>query len=76
MSKKLSVQTSNSPMDSVSSAASSGNPGANSVQYRSIGGEDGAPSYMAVQYRLYPWRWFMLAALCILNISNGMVSTN
>lgn len=70
MSKKLSVQTSNPLMDSVSSAASSG---PNNVQYRSVGGEDGTPSYRAVQYRLYPWRWFMLVSLCILNISNGMV---
>ena len=27
-----------------------------------------------IQYRVYRWRWFMLAALCTLNISNGMVS--
>lgn len=24
-------------------------------------------------YRVYRWRWFMLASLCILNVSNGMV---
>ena len=24
-------------------------------------------------YKLYPWRWFMLATLCLLNLSNGMV---
>ena len=27
-----------------------------------------------IQYRVYRWRWLMLAALCALNISNGMVS--
>jgi hypothetical protein len=26
------------------------------------------------QYRVYGWRWFLLASLCLLNISNGMVS--
>lgn len=26
-----------------------------------------------IQYRVYPWRWLMLAALCALNISNGMM---
>ena len=26
-----------------------------------------------IQYRVYRWRWLMLAALCALNISNGMV---
>lgn len=32
------------------------------------------PSYrQALQYRLYPWRWFMLATLCLLNVSNGTV---
>ena len=25
------------------------------------------------EYRVYPWRWFMLATLCLLNLSNGMV---
>ena len=28
-----------------------------------------------LQYRVYKWRWFMLLALCALNVSNGMVST-
>lgn len=27
----------------------------------------------ASEYRLYPWRWFMLLSICMLNISNGMV---
>ena len=26
-----------------------------------------------IQYRLYRWRWLMLAVLCALNVSNGMV---
>lgn len=26
-----------------------------------------------IQYRVYRWRWLMLAALCALNVSNGMV---
>ena len=25
------------------------------------------------RYRLYRWRWLMLASLCLLNVSNGMV---
>lgn len=25
------------------------------------------------EYRVYMWRWFMLATLCLLNVSNGMV---
>ena len=29
-----------------------------------------------VQLRVYRWRWFMLASLCILNISNGMVMSS
>ena len=29
-----------------------------------------------LQYRVYTWRWFMLAALCALNVSNGMVSNS
>ena len=28
-----------------------------------------------MQYRVYPWRWFMLASITLLNISNGMVSS-
>ena len=28
----------------------------------------------AVEHRVYPIRWFMLAAMIVLNISNGMVS--
>lgn len=27
----------------------------------------------AGEYKVYPWRWFMLATLCLLNLSNGMV---
>ena len=27
-----------------------------------------------MQYKVYRWRWLMLAALCALNVSNGMVS--
>ena len=27
-----------------------------------------------IHYRVYRWRWLLLAALCALNISNGMVS--
>ncbi len=26
-----------------------------------------------VEFKVYPWRWFMLATLCLLNTSNGMV---
>jgi hypothetical protein len=34
-----------------------------------------APSHGAgdEDYKVYPWRWFMLAVLCLLNLSNGMV---
>ena len=28
------------------------------------------------EYRVYRWRWFMLATLCLLNLSNGMVYYN
>ncbi len=53
-----------------------------SVQYRDLSdgqgddlsGSSETPSYRRVVYRVYLWRWFMLASLCILNISNGMVS--
>lgn len=52
-----------------------------SVQYKEIyEGEDGdesrsseVSSYRSLQYRVYPWRWFMLVSMCFLNISNGMV---
>ena len=27
------------------------------------------------QYKVYPWRWLLLVTLCLLNISNGMVTT-
>ena len=27
-----------------------------------------------VKYRVYLWRWFMLATIFLLNVSNGMVS--
>ena len=29
----------------------------------------------SAQYRVFPVRWLMLAALVVLNVSNGMVST-
>ena len=54
-----------------------------SVQYKEVsagleddgsGSTDLASSYRSVVYRVYPWRWFMLVAMCILNVSNGMVS--
>ena len=33
------------------------------------------PSYrQAREYKVYRWRWVLLASLCLLNISNGMVS--
>ncbi len=35
--------------------------------------DDSVPSYKQVQYRVYLWRWFMLCAVCLLNVSNGMV---
>ena len=68
---------------------SSGNstPTYRSVHYATLPPEDGysrpvngrsnssSASYR-IQYRLYRWRWFMLAALCALNVSNGMVSTS
>ena len=55
------------------------------VQYKSITeeqdetsllstGAGSSASYRPPQYRVYPWRWFMLFALCFLNVSNGMVS--
>ena len=31
------------------------------------------PEVNADEYRVYRWRWFMLATLCLLNVSNGMV---
>ena len=31
------------------------------------------PSYKAIAFKVYPWRWFMLLSLCVLNVSNGMV---
>lgn len=51
------------------------------VQYKSITEDRDETSeltaethgYKAVQYKLYPWRWFMLVTLCFLNVSNGMV---
>jgi hypothetical protein len=36
--------------------------------------ESSASSHRPVLYRVYSWRWFMLATLCFLNVSNGMVS--
>lgn len=34
------------------------------------------PSYRQIrQYKVYHWRWLMLASLCLLNISNGMVGS-
>lgn len=33
----------------------------------------GASQHEEGEYKLYPWRWFMLATLCLLNLSNGMV---
>lgn len=52
-----------------------------SVHYKAIpeenedeqSGSSETPSYRRVVYRVYKWRWFMLASLCILNVSNGMV---
>ena len=33
------------------------------------------PSYRQQrEYRVYRWRWLLLGALCLLNISNGMVT--
>ena len=36
------------------------------------GARDRVPSYRQ-EYRVYKRRWFMLASLCALNVSNGMV---
>ena len=44
---------------------------------RSPSGSDASslPSYrQAREYKVYRWRWLLLASLCLLNISNGMVS--
>ena len=30
-------------------------------------------SVASYKYRVYPWRWLMLVAVCLLNVSNGMV---
>lgn len=35
---------------------------------------DGQQKEGLVKYRVYWWRWFMLAVIFLLNISNGMVS--
>lgn len=39
------------------------------------GKDDSVASYKREQmkYRVYPWRWFMLLGVCLLNVSNGMV---
>ena len=34
----------------------------------------GSRDHGGVKYRLYPWRWLMLAAIFLLNVSNGTVS--
>ena len=34
----------------------------------------GSRSSYKVLYGVYKWRWFMLAVLWLLNVSNGMVS--
>ncbi len=63
-------------MTSTSPPTALGKPAKKSVQYKNLEEEHHAspiPSYRAVQYRVYPWRWFMLLTLCFLNVSNGMV---
>ena len=58
------------------------NPMNKNVQYGAISegrgvdesGQAPVSSYRPEQYKLYPWRWFMLGTLCFLNVSNGMVS--
>ncbi len=30
-------------------------------------------SVASYKYRVYPWRWLMLVAVCLLNVSNGIV---
>lgn len=61
---------------------SSATPSYSSIQYDKVpvdqeeeyNSSTDTPSYRAVIYKVYPWRWFMLFALCFLNVSNGMVS--
>ena len=43
------------------------------MKTRSDTGSSSIASYRQ-QYRTYLWRWFMLLAVCLLNVSNGMVS--
>ena len=62
-------------------------PSYRSVQYEKLNGESDeefsartsstTPSYrQQLHYKVYPWRWFMLFSLCLLNVSNGMVSSS
>ena len=39
-----------------------------------VGGA-GQRSAAGGDYKVYPWRWFMLVTLSLLNLSNGMVRT-
>lgn len=41
---------------------------------RSPSDTDSLPSYRQARlYKVYRWRWLLLASLCLLNVSNGMV---
>lgn len=44
-----------------------------SLLRRVRGGRSSASTSGAGEYRVYCWRWFMLATLSLLNLSNGMV---
>ena len=73
-------------LQGMSSASGSSTPTYRSVHYATLPEEKGyskpinsrsgsrssSASYR-IQYRVYRWRWLMLAALCALNVSNGMV---
>ena len=37
-------------------------------------GVEASSANPADEYKLYPWRWFMLFSLFLLNVSNGTVS--
>lgn len=38
-----------------------------------INGVVGSVTASGYHYRVYHWRWLLLATLCVLNVSNGMV---
>lgn len=42
---------------------------------KSLLSEDDRRTPTSLNYRVYGWRWFMLATIFLLNVNNGMVSS-